>query len=140
SSRWISPRAGPLPAGAAPASVAGPPRAGRPGAATAGRAWLAGRRPAHRGWTCSCFQLVTCRQVQGGTGCPRLSRPLPRSDGCAIAWGTMTAKVALITGANKGIGFETARQLGAQGLTALIGARDEKRGLEAERILHDGGA
>ena len=37
----------------------------------------------------------------------------------------MTAKIALITGANKGIGFETARQLGAQGMTVLVGARDE---------------
>jgi NAD(P)-dependent dehydrogenase (short-subunit alcohol dehydrogenase family) len=52
----------------------------------------------------------------------------------------MTAKIALITGANKSIGFETARQLGSQGMTALIGARDEKRGLEAERALREGGA
>ncbi len=32
-------------------------------------------------------------------------------------------KVALISGANKGIGFETARQLGKQGITVLLGAR-----------------
>ncbi len=44
-------------------------------------------------------------------------------------------KVALITGANKGIGFETARQLGAQGVTILVGARDEKRGAEATATL-----
>lgn len=36
-------------------------------------------------------------------------------------------KVALITGANKGIGLEIARQLGVQGITVLIGARDENR-------------
>jgi NAD(P)-dependent dehydrogenase (short-subunit alcohol dehydrogenase family) len=35
------------------------------------------------------------------------------------------AKVALITGANKGIGFETARQLGALGITVLLSARTE---------------
>jgi len=42
-----------------------------------------------------------------------------------------TKKTALITGANKGIGYETARQLGKQGYLVLIGARDEKRGNEA---------
>ncbi|MEO7718870.1 MAG: SDR family oxidoreductase [Capsulimonas sp.] len=40
-------------------------------------------------------------------------------------------KVALITGANKGIGKEIARQLGVQGFTVLIGARDAGRGAEA---------
>jgi NADP-dependent 3-hydroxy acid dehydrogenase YdfG len=37
----------------------------------------------------------------------------------------MTAKIALISGANWGIGFETARHLGSQGMTVLAGARDE---------------
>jgi NAD(P)-dependent dehydrogenase (short-subunit alcohol dehydrogenase family) len=36
--------------------------------------------------------------------------------------------VALITGANKGIGFEIARKLGKQGITVLVGARDLDRG------------
>jgi NAD(P)-dependent dehydrogenase (short-subunit alcohol dehydrogenase family) len=48
--------------------------------------------------------------------------------------------IALITGANKGIGFETARLLGARGMTVLAGARDEARGAEAEKALRDGGA
>ena len=52
----------------------------------------------------------------------------------------MTTTIALITGANKGIGLETARQLGGRGVTVLAGARDEARGLEAERALRDGGA
>lgn len=49
-------------------------------------------------------------------------------------------KIALITGANKGIGEEIARQLGAQGMTVLIGARDQGRGEEAAAELTAGGA
>lgn len=48
-------------------------------------------------------------------------------------------KVALITGANKGLGFETARQLGQQGVTILVGARDEKRGTDAAEKLRGEG-
>ena len=44
-------------------------------------------------------------------------------------------KLALITGANKGIGFETARRLGQQGIHVLIGARDTARGEEAVQKL-----
>jgi NAD(P)-dependent dehydrogenase (short-subunit alcohol dehydrogenase family) len=49
----------------------------------------------------------------------------------------MATTIALITGANKGIGFETARQLGASGITVLAGARDEARGRQAERALRE---
>jgi NAD(P)-dependent dehydrogenase (short-subunit alcohol dehydrogenase family) len=52
----------------------------------------------------------------------------------------MTTTIALVTGANKGIGLETARQLGARGATVLAGARDEERGREAERALQAAGA
>jgi NAD(P)-dependent dehydrogenase (short-subunit alcohol dehydrogenase family) len=52
----------------------------------------------------------------------------------------MTTTIALVTGANKGIGLETARQLGARGFTVLAGARDEERGLEAGRALRADGA
>jgi NAD(P)-dependent dehydrogenase (short-subunit alcohol dehydrogenase family) len=48
-------------------------------------------------------------------------------------------KIALITGANKGIGLETARQLGKQDITVLVGARDIKKGkAAAEELSKDG--
>lgn len=51
----------------------------------------------------------------------------------------MKKKTALITGANKSIGFETARQLGRLGYAIWIGARDEIRGTEAtERLSLEG--
>lgn len=42
-----------------------------------------------------------------------------------------TNTIALITGANKGLGFGIARELGKQGITVLIAARDKKKGREA---------
>ena len=40
-------------------------------------------------------------------------------------------KVAFITGANKGIGLETARGLGRLGIAVVIDSRDEAKGREA---------
>lgn len=48
---------------------------------------------------------------------------------------TNTNKVALVTGANKGIGYETAYLLGGQGHTVLLGCRDAQRAANAERQL-----
>jgi NAD(P)-dependent dehydrogenase (short-subunit alcohol dehydrogenase family) len=45
----------------------------------------------------------------------------------------------LITGGNKGLGFEAARRLGEQGWTILLGSRDESRGRAAANKLTDGG-
>jgi len=47
--------------------------------------------------------------------------------------------IALVTGANKGIGYETARQLAGRGLTVLLGARDAQRGKEAAAKLQGDG-
>jgi len=52
----------------------------------------------------------------------------------------MTTTTALITGANKGIGFETARLLATRDMTVLVGARDQQRGQQAEQALRDAGA
>jgi NAD(P)-dependent dehydrogenase (short-subunit alcohol dehydrogenase family) len=49
-------------------------------------------------------------------------------------------KIALITGANKGIGYETARLLATQGVTVLVCARDAELGRQAEKSLREGGA
>lgn len=48
---------------------------------------------------------------------------------------TQDKRVALITGANKGIGLETARQLGKLGITVVLGARDAQKGEAAAKQL-----
>lgn len=44
-------------------------------------------------------------------------------------------RIALITGANKGIGFETARQLGKKGIAVLVGARTQEKADTAAALL-----
>jgi NAD(P)-dependent dehydrogenase (short-subunit alcohol dehydrogenase family) len=43
--------------------------------------------------------------------------------------------VALVTGANKGIGLEICRQLAQKGFHVLLGSRDEARGREGAEDL-----
>lgn len=58
-----------------------------------------------------------------------MTTPLPRHDGT----------IALVTGANKGIGREVARQLAASGMTVLLGARSAERGQAAvAELIADG--
>ncbi|MEO9483631.1 MAG: SDR family oxidoreductase [Ekhidna sp.] len=48
-------------------------------------------------------------------------------------------RIALVTGANKGLGLETARQLAQEGVTVLMASRNKERGIEAVQKLKDEG-
>ncbi len=50
-----------------------------------------------------------------------------------------TSSIALITGANKGIGFAIARRLGGRGFSVWLGCRDPGRGEAAAANLRDAG-
>ena len=51
----------------------------------------------------------------------------------------MTQKIALITGATRGIGLETARQLAQQGVLVIVGARELAKGEHASKVLQGEG-
>jgi len=44
-------------------------------------------------------------------------------------------RVAVVTGGNRGIGLEICKQLAFKGVTVILTARDEKRGVEAVKNL-----
>ncbi|XP_028766572.1 (+)-neomenthol dehydrogenase [Neltuma alba] len=48
-------------------------------------------------------------------------------------------RCAVVTGANKGIGLETVKQLASGGVKVVLTARDEKKGLEALETLRESG-
>jgi carbonyl reductase 1 len=48
-------------------------------------------------------------------------------------------KIALVTGSNRGLGFETCRQLAQLGLTVILSARDITKGEIAVKQLVDRG-
>jgi NAD(P)-dependent dehydrogenase (short-subunit alcohol dehydrogenase family) len=48
-------------------------------------------------------------------------------------------KIAVVTGANRGMGFETCRQLGKLGFRVVLTSRDAEKGDEAARRLRDEG-
>ena len=49
--------------------------------------------------------------------------------------GDQTGRVAIVTGANSGIGFETAKALAAKGATVIVASRNEQRGTDAVEAI-----
>jgi carbonyl reductase 1 len=56
-----------------------------------------------------------------------------------ISEGDMLKRVAVITGANKGIGFEIANKIGEAGFKTIIACRSDERGISAANELHQKG-
>lgn len=48
-------------------------------------------------------------------------------------------RIALVTGGNRGLGFETCRQLAQLGLSVILSARDKIKGEKAAKQLNDSG-
>ncbi|WVZ95989.1 hypothetical protein U9M48_041686 [Paspalum notatum var. saurae] len=65
------------------------------------------------------------------------TRPSPT--GFGSQFNSSGARIAVVTGGNKGIGLEVCRQLAAGGLTVVLTARDETRGAAAAEKLREQG-
>jgi NAD(P)-dependent dehydrogenase (short-subunit alcohol dehydrogenase family) len=59
--------------------------------------------------------------------------------GIRMSYEKLNGNVAFITGGNRGLGLETARNLGKQGIVVVIGSRDPKKGEAAAAKLRDEG-
>ena len=50
---------------------------------------------------------------------------------------TTKSSVALVTGGNRGLGLQTALELGRQGITVVLGVRDSSKAQPAVKALQD---
>ncbi|CAL5360040.1 unnamed protein product [Camellia sinensis] len=74
--------------------------------------------------------------VEQGAKGPVMLALLPNGGPSGLFYDQMeTKRIAIVTGANKGIGLEICRQLASNGIIVILTARDEKRGLEAVENL-----
>jgi NAD(P)-dependent dehydrogenase (short-subunit alcohol dehydrogenase family) len=62
-----------------------------------------------------------------------------KNEGSKMNKAKPNGKVAFITGANRGLGLETARELGKQAIAVVLGSRDPKKGTAAAAKLRDEG-
>ena len=144
-------RTGSMPAPARDASRSRPkhrrasptlPGAGRASGAGAGRqpdrVWRQPIAPASRRAAPRSFVLLVVTSPflrvpigEAGTASPRKTGRLARRALGSSQAGHMT--ITVITGANKGLGYETARQLIERGHTVYAGARDAERGPKPRR-------
>ncbi len=60
---------------------------------------------------------------------------MPREHWTSDHIGDQTGRVAIVTGANSGIGYETAKALAARGATVIVASRNEQRGRKAVEDL-----
>src|SRR5450759_1128410 len=61
---------------------------------------------------------------------------MPRFTGRLVGVTVSGMPIALVTGGNRGIGFEVCRQLGRLGYAVLLGSRELAKGEEAAALLN----
>jgi len=71
---------------------------------------------------------------------PSAMRAPPRRTSSLFTAPPLAQQIALVSGANRGLGLEVVKQLAATGMTVLLGSRELAAGESAARRLRNGGA